>query len=193
MVGVLGVVILSAVVSMAAEGRWAVVLDKTTGKEKAQLQTESKIVLKEISIERVREYAPVAYEKVRERKRKKKAMQRGVRFTRLTAKDISATPLDGGRLLVLQEQVIAMPPQPDVPTGDPLELKEGDHREAEKNTIFVTVFDSTGKVLWSRKFGPLSGRLPVHRDYWALPAVPTPAVATDSGNVQGSISESKSE
>jgi hypothetical protein len=188
-VGVWSVVILWAAVSMAAEGRWSVVLDKRTGKEVAQLKNEAEKVLKEIPLEKVRDYSPVAYEKVRERKRKKKAIQRGVKYTRLTAKDTSATPLNGGRLLVLQEQTIVLPPQPDVPAGDPLELKEGDHREADENKILVTLYDFSGKRLWSREFGPLAGRLPVDRKFWSQPPTVPPVPA--SPPVQENFSESE--
>ncbi|MBK8574824.1 MAG: hypothetical protein IPN90_03775 [Elusimicrobia bacterium] len=158
--------------SLAAEARWSLAQEKKTGGTSPLLQTESKKVLKTIPLVSVREYSPVAYDDIPESKQKTRAMRGGYSFNRLTAKNTSATPIHGGRLLVLQEQTIVMPPSLDVPQGDALELKEGGEQEPDENSIQVTLFDDAGNALWTRTYGPLAGRLPVNRKAWASPAFP---------------------
>lgn len=165
-------VLLVAGISFAEEGRWILSTDKQTGKDIAILQTWSKRTIKVISLDPMRDYSPVPYEEVANKKLRKQAMRRGYKFAQLTAKNISATPINSGRILVLQEQTIVMPPQPDVKVGDPLDIKEGVSQEPEDNFILVTLFDESGNSLWSRKYGPLSGRLPADRKTWALPQSP---------------------
>lgn len=164
--------VLAAGISFAEEGRWVLSTDKQTGKDIALLQTWSKRTLKVLSLEPLRDYSPVPYEEVPNKKIKRQAIQRGVKFTRLTAKNVSATPINSGRILVFQEQTIIMPPQPEVQAGDPLDIKAGVSQEPVENFIFVTLFDDSGNRLWSRKFGPLSGHLPADRKAWALPGSP---------------------
>lgn len=163
----LGVVLVTGV-SYAEEGRWSLSTEKKSGKEVAILQTWSKRVMKVLPLDQVRTYSPVPNETIVDPKRRKQALRRGYKFTRLTAKNSSATPIDGGRLLVLQEQSIVMPPQMDVQAGRSPHAKEGDTQEPEDNSLLVTLFDETGKVLWSRRYGPLAGRLPTNREAWAL-------------------------
>lgn len=172
-------VLLVGGVSFAEEGRWVLSTDKQTGKEIALLQTWSKRTIKVISLDPLREYSPVPYEEVADKKRRKQAMRRGYKFAQLTAKNVSATPIESGRILVLQEQTIVMPPQPDVKVGDPLDIKEGVSQEPEENFILVTLYDESGNSLWSRKYGPLSGRLPADRNAWALPQSPLGKSITD--------------
>ena len=99
-------------------------------------------------------------------------MRAGNKFTQLTAKNASATVIDGGRCLILQEQTIVMPPQLESQATAALDLKKGELLEPEDNAILVTLFDDSGKALWSRKFGPLAGRLPINREAWALSGSP---------------------
>lgn len=155
--------------SFAEEGRWFISTDKQTGKEVAVLSTWSKRPMKVLPLEQERRYSPVPYEDIADKKQMKRAMRRGNKFTRLTVKNTSATPLDGGRLLVLQEQTIVMPPQLEIQLGKPIKTAKGDLQEPEDNSLLVTLYEASGKVLWSRKFGPLAGRLPVNREAWALP------------------------
>lgn len=162
-------VLFLAGLAFAEEGRWFLSTDKKTGKEVALLQTWAKRTMKVLSLEQARQYSPVPYEDVLDKKQMKRAKRRGDRFTRLTAKNTSATPIDGGRLLILQEQTIVMPPQLEIQSGKPTKIAEKDLQEPEDNSLLVTLFDDSGKILWSRKVGPLAGRLPVNREAWALP------------------------
>lgn len=160
-----------AEVCLAAEGRWILSLDKRSGKDVALLQTESKGVLKVLPLDPHRTYSPVSSDQLADKKNKSMA-KRGVTFVRLTAKNTSATPIDGGRLLVLQEQTIVMPPQPGGDAGKKVEPSDQDRQEPEDNSIFVSLYDQSGKLLWSRKYGPMAGRLPMSRDVWAIPNTP---------------------
>lgn len=164
-------VVTLAGVSLAAEGRWFLSMDKRSGKDIALLQTESKEVLKVLPLDPQRTYSPVSSDQLTDKKNKSMA-QRGIKFVRLTAKNTSATPIDGGRLLVLQEQTIVMPPQPGGSAGKQVEPSDQDRQEPEDNSILVSLYDGSGKVLWSRKYGPMAGRLPMSRDVWAIPNTP---------------------
>ncbi len=167
--GVLAGILLAAGISFAEEGRWSLTTDKKTGKDVALLQAWSKQKMKVLPLEQARIYSPVPGTMIVDKKQKKRAMRRGIKFVQLTAKNSSATPIEGGRCLVFQEQTIVMPPQLEVQAGDPLEIKGGEGQEPEDNSILVTLFDESGKSIWSRKFGPLAGRLPTNREAWALP------------------------
>lgn len=162
--------VLVAGISFAEEGRWFLSTDKKSGKEVALLQTWSKKVLKVLPLEQGRAYSPVPYDVIVDQKQKKRAMRAGTKFTQLTAKNSSATLIDGGRCLILQEQTIVMPPQLEGQAG--LDYKKGELLEPEDNAILVTLFDDSGRALWSRKFGPLAGRLPTNREAWALSGSP---------------------
>lgn len=167
----LGLVLVSGI-SFAEDGRWSLSTDKKSGKEVALLKTWSKRVIKVLPLEQARTYSPVPYDIIVDQKQKKRAMRDGNKFTQLTAKNSSATIIDGGRGLILQEQTIVMPPQLEGQTGAALDLKKGELLEPEDNAILVTLFDDAGKALWSRKFGPLAGRLPTNREAWALSGSP---------------------
>jgi hypothetical protein len=169
--GIIGILLVAGV-SFAEEGRWSLSTDKQTGQAVAVLQSWSKRVLKVLPLNPTRVYSPVPHEEMTDKKLRKQAKRRGFKFTRLTAKNVSATPIHNGRILVWQEQTIVMPPQPEVQAGDALETKEGERQEPEDNFIFVTLFDDSGNPLWSRKFGPLSGRLPADRKAWDMPPGP---------------------
>ncbi len=170
----------------AAEGRWSLTKEKRTGRNLAVLVTESKRTLKEIPLVSVREYLPVSAEEIKDDKLKSRALDRGLKFARLSAKDSAATPLEDGRLLVLQEQTVVMPPQPEDPTGQwTQEFKAWAQREPDENSIWVTLFDASGKVLWSRKYGPLAGRLPTKRQAWAESA----ASGLEPGDVTAAMNE----
>lgn len=177
--------VLVARISFAEEGRWSLSMDKKSGKEVALLQTWSKRVMKVLPLEQGRAYSPVPYEVIVDQKQKKRAMRAGTKFTQLTAKNSSATVIDGGRCLILQEQTIVMPPQLDGQAGSMLDLKKGELLEPEDNAILVTLFDDAGKALWSRKFGPLAGRLPTNREVWALSGSP------DAPSAEEKLPESK--
>ncbi len=177
--------VLVAGISFAEEGRWTLSTDKKTGKDVALLQSWSKKLLKVVPLEQTRDFSPVPYDDIVDIKLKKRAMHRGMKFIRLTAKNSSATPIDGGRCLILQEQTIIMPPQLEVQKAPAGREKEGDLQEPEDNAILVTLFDDAGKALWSRKFGPLAGRLPTNREAWALSG------ATDAPPVEENRTDSK--
>lgn len=182
---VLAVSILLAGMSFAGGGgRWSVTKEKLTGKNIAHLQTESKKVLKVVPLDPVRVYSPVSYDDISDTKQKKTALREGFRFTRLTAKNVSATPVDGGRLLVLQEQTIIMPPQREGAPSDFTKKTTATGQEPAENNIVITLFDESGTALWSRKVGPIAGHLPADRAYWSSPASLEPARPDTPGQNQ---------
>ncbi len=171
--------LLAAGISWGAEGRWSLARDKQSGKDIAVLQTDPKGTRTVLSLDPQRTYTPVSVDQLADPKKKAMA-QRGGKFVRLVAKNSSATPIDGGRLLVFQEQTIVLPPQPEPEAAKKADPAGDDRQEPDDNAILVKLYDDSGKVLWSRKFGPLAGRLPVSRDVWAVPNAPElPFVSPD--------------
>jgi ABC-2 type transport system permease protein len=87
----LGVVLVTGV-SYAEEGRWSLSTEKKSGKEVAILQTWSKRLMKVLPLDQVRTYSPVPNETIIDPKRRKQALRRGYKFTRLTAKNSPRRP-----------------------------------------------------------------------------------------------------